>query len=239
MKKNNWIPFLSGVCCTLLAVSLMVPATAAAISKKISVNSGVKLYVDDTSLVPRDAAGNQVDCFIYNGTTYLPARAISQAFGKNISYDGKTNSVFIGQHKNGKPSKPLYKLDHFSSHGVSTYEIWHGSATDNLGTSHDSIIYPGYHSYQDSLSYVSYKLNGAYSSLAGTFFLPARYKDFDETYQVTFYGDDKILWSGSETGGSEPQKFSLDLTGVQLLRIEFSTNSEFQYFYLGDTMLYT
>jgi len=67
-----------------LIIGLMVqsvPAIAATVTKMIEVTTGVNLYVDDIPLLPKDANGNSVDTFIYNGTTYLPVRAISEAVG--------------------------------------------------------------------------------------------------------------------------------------------------------------
>ena len=40
--------------------------------------------------------------FIYNGTTFLPVRAISEALGKEVEWDGPTSSVYIGEYT-GKP----------------------------------------------------------------------------------------------------------------------------------------
>ena len=40
--------------------------------------------------------------FIYNGTTYLPVRAVGEVFGKNVSWDGNTKTVYIGENPNQK-----------------------------------------------------------------------------------------------------------------------------------------
>jgi hypothetical protein len=46
---------------------------------------------------PKDANGKVVEPFISDGTTYLPVRAVCQALGKDIIWDGDTNSVYIGK----------------------------------------------------------------------------------------------------------------------------------------------
>ena len=56
----------------------------------------IKLVVDGTEVVPKDAAGNVVEPFVYNGTTYLPVRAVGEALGKGVTWDGNTNTVYIG-----------------------------------------------------------------------------------------------------------------------------------------------
>ncbi len=60
--------------------------------------NGISIFIDGEKLNPKDANGNPVEPLIYNGTTYLPVRAIATAFGKEVSWDGETKSVYI---KNG------------------------------------------------------------------------------------------------------------------------------------------
>ncbi|MEA4920217.1 MAG: stalk domain-containing protein [Clostridiaceae bacterium] len=86
--------FITGLLTAALLIALSVTALAAA--QTISVNGGVKLILDGTSFVPKDANGNAVDVFEYNGTTYVPVRAVSQAFGKEIAWDDTTRTVIIG-----------------------------------------------------------------------------------------------------------------------------------------------
>lgn len=60
----------------------------------------IKLCVDGTYVQPSDASGNPVEPFIIDGTTYLPVRAVANAFGKEVDWDGNTKTVFLGK----KPS---------------------------------------------------------------------------------------------------------------------------------------
>ena len=65
---------------------------------------GVSLVVDGMPIVPRDVNGNTVEPFIVDGTTYLPVRAVAEALGKEVSWDGDTKTVFIGSKTdNGLP----------------------------------------------------------------------------------------------------------------------------------------
>ena len=41
-------------------------------TREITIAKGVNIYVDEYPFRPKDANGNSVDRFIYNGTTYLP-----------------------------------------------------------------------------------------------------------------------------------------------------------------------
>ena len=59
--------------------------------------NNIKIYVDGIKIEPKDANGNNVEPFIYNGTTYLPVRAIGEAIGKTVTWDGATQSVYLGE----------------------------------------------------------------------------------------------------------------------------------------------
>ena len=58
---------------------------------------GISIYVDGTKIKSTDANGNVVEPMIYKGTTYLPVRAVANAFDKEVAWDGKTSSVYIGK----------------------------------------------------------------------------------------------------------------------------------------------
>lgn len=57
--------------------------------------SDIKIFVNGTKINPTDANGNIVEPFIVNGTTYLPVRAVGEALGKEVSWDGTTSSVYL------------------------------------------------------------------------------------------------------------------------------------------------
>ncbi len=55
----------------------------------------IKIVLDGTLLIPRDANGEVVDPFILNGTTYLPLRAVAGALGLGIQWDGPTSTITL------------------------------------------------------------------------------------------------------------------------------------------------
>ena len=81
----------------LVAIVFGTPVFAQNIRKMIEVQyRDIAIYVDGRLVIPKDAAGSIVEPFIYEGTTYLPVRAVSEALGKTVEWDGPTNSVHIG-----------------------------------------------------------------------------------------------------------------------------------------------
>lgn len=209
--------FLTGVLAALIIVSLATPAIAAA-GKMIEVFTGVKIYVDDTELRPTDASGNPVEAFIYNGTTYLPARAVSEAVGKPVQWDSSTQSVYIGTHSSEYPAAYLSQLDYFVKNCN-----WKFDATtkDNLGETHTHSMYK-----IDSLNgepYVTYKLNGQYSRLTALYYMQYEKRDSykDQTFTLLISGDGRDLWQGEVGAGIDPVNIDIDISGVLELTIKY------------------
>lgn len=99
MKKTNHSHgFLLGMLTMALLMGMvMIPGVAASTQKAITVSSDVSIFVDGVEMKPTDADGNPVETFIYNGTTYVPLRAVSQYLGKAVKWDGSNRSVYIGE----------------------------------------------------------------------------------------------------------------------------------------------
>ena len=95
MKKNGfWKGFGSGLILTVLIVALGVTATATS-RRSIQVEDGVGITLNGAKFTPRDADGKEVSVFLYNGTTYVPVRAISEAMGMDVSFNSATRTVVL------------------------------------------------------------------------------------------------------------------------------------------------
>lgn len=90
-----------GIVSSLVAVSLVsaaVGATAATGLPQIKayLNTKLNFKLAGDSWLPRDAAGKRIYPVTYNGTTYLPVRAVGEALGVSIGFNGTTKTVLIG-----------------------------------------------------------------------------------------------------------------------------------------------
>ena len=95
MKKNGfWKGFGSGLILTALVAALCVTATATA-KRSIQVEDGIGITLNGATFTPRNANGKEVPVFLYNGTTYVPVRAISEAMGMDVSFNSATRTVVL------------------------------------------------------------------------------------------------------------------------------------------------
>ena len=75
----------------MFALFLTTSYAANTYRKTITVTSGVNVEFNNEAIDMTDANGKAVEAFIYNGTTYVPIRAVSNAFGADIGYDRNTD----------------------------------------------------------------------------------------------------------------------------------------------------
>ncbi|MBU5627751.1 copper amine oxidase N-terminal domain-containing protein [Oscillibacter sp. MSJ-2] len=96
MKRERTKGFISGVLTSLLLVVLVVTAVAqtGTIQKTLEYKN-ISVTLDGKKLDLKDAKGNPVEPFMFDGTNYLPVRAISEALGLNVAWDGSSNTVVL------------------------------------------------------------------------------------------------------------------------------------------------
>ena len=128
MNKNSRSRLLVFLLAAVLFVAAAVPAYAAMTGKDITVFSGVNIFVDGRELHPTDVKGNEVDAFIYEGTTYVPLRAVGEALGAEVSWNKETKTVYVNSEKTGnEPEDRIARFD--AGSGPFTYFLFVPSKT--------------------------------------------------------------------------------------------------------------
>lgn len=84
----------------LTAIVLMLAfftstSLAAGYQKSIIADFDVKLTIDGQAVSLADAAGNAVQPFTYNGTTYVPIRAVADYLGAGVHYNSSTKTANV------------------------------------------------------------------------------------------------------------------------------------------------
>ncbi len=222
--------------------------------------NNIKIYVDGGEVVPKDANGKTVEPFIMNGTTYLPVRAISNAFDKDVEWDGATQSVYIGKKDHTRPDNYLDRIqynDYKESRQGCIFEI----ITEDIIDYNNNIYTNGLllYNYGDrsNLSIeddsdganmiLSYPLNSQYKQLNGKIVLPktVNAKTWKKGSLLTqsqtdiwLYGDGKLLYKATAVTPTMPFSFEVDTTGVNQLTIKMKSQESYTCVALTDLALY-
>lgn len=218
--------FIVGVAVSVLSIQVL----AAPVQKAITVSyNNIKLYVDGNLIDTKDGNGNAAEPFIYNGTTYLPVRAVGEAFGKPVQWDGDTQSIYVGGKADtvtGQKEDKIYLGDQLKSYSKSAWiKEYPKDGNFNMGGKRYTRGLQYFMKMVDSQQ-VYYNLDAQYTTLSGLYG-PTDDASYDRNGTVNIYGDGKLLGSFEAKNGDLPKEFSLNVTGVLQLEIEFEGASSF------------
>ena len=213
--KNTLKGYLIGVLSTVLLLGTV--CYAASNTKTIeAIYNNIKIYVDGTKINPKDANGKTVEPFIYNGTTYLPVRAVANALGKAVYWDGPNYTVYLGQAPiPGSLPYPTVELENMVSINQSVTPT--NKLTDNYGNTYTRAVYNDYDHYK-----FEYLLNMKYSRFKGTLYVAEGENKTNSVY-LKIIADGKTIYTSPEmTRTSAPVDIDVNVTGYNDVKIEFS-----------------
>lgn len=226
MKQKLQGLFAGALICTMLT-SAMVFAKEG--SETINViYDNIKILIDGKEFEPTDANGNAVEPFIYNGTTYLPVRAIATAFDKDVDWEAQTSTVSLGS-KNYDWLDQMGFVDYETTGKNNTFAAISEGTKMSDGIKYDRGIYFNIVPYigegatenndgtLDCYQEVSYLLNSQYKTFDG---IIAELNGYRGIAQMKFYGDGKLIYSSPViSSGMKSTKFSIDISNVKILKI--------------------
>lgn len=215
----------------VLAVSALTAAGAyaAANTKEIKayLNYDLKIKYDMQEQNLFDAEGNRVYPISYNGTTYLPVRAIGNLFDVNVDWDGDTYSVLLG--KTGElvdfieSFGPSYK---FNMNGIFYYGHYKSA---NAGSHSKATIgsneYTGYikmkiSDFSEDKVLASYDLGGKYTTLQFDIISDSKNDD-----SISIVGDnDVVIKKIDMKNGDVLKTVTVDVTDMS--QIKFTSNKD-------------
>ncbi|MBR3994193.1 MAG: hypothetical protein IKI97_02820 [Clostridia bacterium] len=250
MKKNVIVKILAGV----LSVTLLVGGAVLASdgSKNIDIFfRNIKIMIDGAEYVPTDANGTVVEPFIYNGTTYLPVRAVANAFGKDVKWDGENATVYLGKEGRMQPDNRLDKLQYIEyreSYESNWFERINGTVTDYNGNIYTNGMV-GYLYYGGSEVTAVYALNGQYSTFTGKILLPKNISTTTKKLsnckigelKLTITDENKeVLFEATGVNASSAFSFDINVKGVNKIeiRVQGTDNNWYKNFALTDLGLY-
>lgn len=98
---------LLGMLIMSILSTTIITATASQGNRQLDAHySDIKIVIDGETIIPKDATGKMVEPFIVDGTTYLPVRAMCEAIGYNVEWDGNTQTVYVYSDYDNSYEKP-------------------------------------------------------------------------------------------------------------------------------------
>lgn len=196
--------------CMLFVISVTTTAFSKQITEIISViYDDIKIVIDGKEYTPKDANGNVVEPFIYNGSTYLPVRGIANAFDVDVNWDEATDTVELGYSKADYLSQLSY-VDYTTNQDTAKFSVY-----DTYGLEFKLNWKRG----EKATQTVTYKLNDNYSKFICT--LEGIGGNGPGAY-INIYGNNKQLLYASPCMSEESAEIpvNFDINGQKILYIE-------------------
>ena len=226
-EKGTLKGFAAGTLVTVLTLGTILPSSAATMKEIKVAMGGIKIYVDGNLKKPTDVNGNVVEPMIYDGTTYLPVRALTGMLtDKEVAWDQESQTVYIGQRPDaGVKSVPIDELEAYEEnnrHWDAEQEVYTGEKAQFtvLGETYSpfnrmQLYYTGYR---------VYKLDSDYDSIHGKFIIP--FDDLGSTaestlqfYNVDQYGEETLIKEYHTKAGDAAIDVDVNLQGCNFLKI--------------------
>lgn len=237
-----------GIIISLVIVFAITPAFALSGAKTMTIYyNNIKLLIDGKEFTPKDPNGNVVEPFTFNGTTYVPLRAVAEAFGKDVGWDSVTATVTIG----GKSFTYLDSLSIYSQTNTtdesfikSVGEMSRGKEKYKRGVrifadANEDILDKG----DVEVNTYSYLINKEYKTFFSYLYIDRDAGDFRPSILKVF-GDNNLLYTSPPlTGDSTTYEIEADVSNVNVLTIEISSelgsdgNDNNRYINLADARL--
>ena len=112
---------------------LVIPAIAAANRETAMVSySDLRIFIEGEELIPKDATGKEVPIFIYEGTNYLPIRAVAEAFELDIQWEQETNTAYFTKPLDNAGGEDRTEPEAEDIESVQFSYVWNGTLATNV-----------------------------------------------------------------------------------------------------------
>lgn len=194
----------------LLGIALAArTAVAEPVARTIEAYFGVKIVAGGRSII------TDKEAFIYNGSTYVPLRVVSEALGREVSWDGANYQVIIAD-------ELVKSVTHLGSLPPTDWDWSSGKANQKVklgGTDMSPALWVQSTRYKPA--HLSWALNGQHKTLEGIIGHPDRSRDEGEA-TITFTVDGKPVATINLLEGTEPQSFKIDVANALELRVDLT-----------------
>lgn len=196
----------------IIMVAVMMLSTTVVMAK--SEARDIRVYDSDATIyVDGKIASFSSAPFVYNGTTYLPIRGVSDALGEKINYNATDKAIYIGM----QPGEPQYMTEVVPSvdqlYGE-VYRLDYKTKLELYGSEYKTAVAI------KSRGYMEFNLDGKYSEVTGNLGIRGSVRD-GANIPVIIYKDNREFRTYFLYGGtSELKKIEVPVKGTKILRIQ-------------------
>jgi len=207
---------LQGIVIGFVLAAVMLGGTALANFRNENITvtyRDIRLVINGQEVTPRDAFGNVVEPFIFEGTTFLPVRAVAEALGQPVDWDGVTSTVYIGATPHGAPLWATIPAFQGTGLGLGNVNMLGNPFANALRTNNTPV-------HSSATGWADRNLNAQFNTITGTI---GRVDGSGSVQSViSFIGDGRELASFNIDADSHPTDISVDVRGVLVLRIQIT-----------------
>jgi hypothetical protein len=229
---RQWKSFVAGAIVSAI-LTFGVVAFGESITKSISVMyDNIKILIDGVEYTAKDANGNVIEPFIFNGTTYLPVRGIANAFGKEVSWEPQTSTVKLGSVNYDWLDQIGYANYETSGNNNKIGALEKDTQVDGIKYDRGLSLFLGYREDSgakrlnddnlESYQNIEYLLNGNYKSFNGKLNC-LNDSNNDQNAIIKIYGDGNLIYTSPPlTRGRKTVDFNIDVSNYKVLKINAS-----------------
>ena len=209
LKKLQIKGFVVGVLATVMLSATIIWANPGGVMREVFYGVNINLNGQIMQLADIDRP------FIMDGRTFLPVRALSEALDIPVSWHGETRTVYVGKIPQGAPFFSTVPSFERSSNqfGLRTVNM--------MGNLYANALTRGENPWSGT-EWSNHNLNGQFDTVTGTIGRIDGTSGANAT--ISFIGDGRELASFTIDGSTSPIDISIDVSGVLVLRIQFSND---------------
>lgn len=234
MKKRILSLALVPVICLALVGALTLGAAATGNLEVISayLNKTVTITMDGKEQILKDADGNRVYPITYEGSTFLPVRAVSNLLGVPVDWDGATKTVILGTQE-GKGVELLTTFKTFSTVGAGQKHLEPKNMIQISGVDVLDYAWIKVEDWGGQTGSIAFNTGGKYQYVTFKY-----YSGADAVFKV-MGDDDYVLWETNVKGGELYKTATVPLEDFSQLKFyaEGSTYVNDNYLYIFDAYL--
>lgn len=210
-----------------LAMGLVVGAGAATAQQKIAatLDQGITIKLDGEVVIPKDTNGARVYPIMYNGSTYLPLRAVGGMVGLDVDWDGPSRTVLLMS----KPADGVDLIDTFKYYYRSSDQSTQVQSVSKknqdisgVSLSHWIKVYGSSTWDKGTTSKVSFNLENKYDTISFKYYCSA------DTILRVLGDNDGVLFEKEVKGGQVAQVVT-DLPLFKTGELAFQTERTFSW----------